>query len=579
MKLRLTCIAAAVGAILLGSASCVKINEELGGNFIPTKHKWDVFPCDAVALDVTMERSDSLSGYSSSRFTFGSVKSGDFTSTKSCSFTLVPLADSLDFGEDHQVLQFHFTASRDTVSVPFDSQKEILQSMYAYDLKKPLDSTVLYTGVFPEQADEFVDFSSIIAFCTYNGGDSLSFDFSKSYAEKVIEGIKSFQQMEADRRDTLNNLLAHVPGIYMKTEQQTTDGGRINMFNLPIDASDGYIDGNYAELKIRSKFDGSSEYTDTSYIFYFGPSEFLTDKSTSYPPQYAFNAGIDTTPEDFLENWKNGARTELFVEGGSGLKPVVRASVIKEIVSALIEEHAEGINKEEVVINKATIILPYNVGTDYEKLEKYPLILSPTVKLRSDNDKYVSYAGLTDSSIESENHGNINRSLFMYRPDVSHHIQEIVKLEKGKGTDVDPNETDADFEKRLSKYDIWFLIMHEEITKSSSSNSAYNDYYNNLLYNSYYNNMMYDPYGYGYGYGGYGGYGYGGYGYGSYGYNNYYNYLMMAQYASASTSQSTTSSTELDKDRFYNAVLCGPGAGDGNVPRLEITFSAPKKSE
>ena len=34
---------AAIGAILLGSASCIDINEELGENFIPTDQKWDVY--------------------------------------------------------------------------------------------------------------------------------------------------------------------------------------------------------------------------------------------------------------------------------------------------------------------------------------------------------------------------------------------------------------------------------------------------------------------------------------------------------------------------------------------------------
>ena len=38
------CRLAAAGAILLFSASCVKVNEELGENFIPTDQKWDVFP-------------------------------------------------------------------------------------------------------------------------------------------------------------------------------------------------------------------------------------------------------------------------------------------------------------------------------------------------------------------------------------------------------------------------------------------------------------------------------------------------------------------------------------------------------
>ena len=99
---------------------------------------------------------------------------------------------------------------------------------------------------------------------------------------------------------------------------------------------------------------------------------------------------------------------------------------------------------------------------------------------------YVSYAGLTDASIESEDQGRINRSISLYSPDMSHHVQEILRLEKEEG------ESDASFEARLSKYDIWFLIIYEEVTESSS-NSSYNDYYNSLLYDSYYNNMMYDP--------------------------------------------------------------------------------------
>ena len=62
---------AAIGAILLGSASCVDINEELGDNLIPTDQKWDVFTPEAIDLkDVRMQMSDSLSGYSTTRFTF-----------------------------------------------------------------------------------------------------------------------------------------------------------------------------------------------------------------------------------------------------------------------------------------------------------------------------------------------------------------------------------------------------------------------------------------------------------------------------------------------------------------------------
>ena len=68
------CRIAAIGAILLGSASCIYVNEELGENLIPTDQKWDVFTPDPVVLEnIQLQAADSLSAYSSERFTFGSI--------------------------------------------------------------------------------------------------------------------------------------------------------------------------------------------------------------------------------------------------------------------------------------------------------------------------------------------------------------------------------------------------------------------------------------------------------------------------------------------------------------------------
>ena len=115
------------------------------------------------------------------------------------------------------------------------------------------------------------------------------------------------------------------------------------------------------------------------------------------------------------------------------------------------------------------------------------------------------------------------------------------------------------------EYDIWLLIMRNEIiTTTTEANNEMSEYYNYLAYQSYYNSM------YG-GYGGYGGYGYGGYD----SYSNYYSYMMMAQYAGqAQTNQSV--SVQLDKDRYYKAVLNGPEYPTVSLrPRLELTFSLP----
>ena len=554
---------AAIGAILLSSASCIYVNEELGENLIPTDQEWDVFNPEAIDLtEIRLQMSDSLSGYNTSRFTFGAIHDGELgSSMKSTSFTLVPINETLDFGTDTKVRQFHFTAVRDTISTALNDQARILQNVYVTELKKPLDSTVLYTGSFmdPKIRAEFLDLENRITegIPVYDGGDSLSFDFSKEYTLEFIERLKTVPL------DSMNLYLEKIPGIYISTDTPAGPGGRINMFNLPIRTSSGYVTGNYAELKFTAKYD-SEEPVDTSFLFYFGPADFRSEdeiENMTFPTQFAFNTSEHETVKEYAGEGVL-ATDKLIVEGGSGVKPVIKAIGIKDIVETELAK-ADITDPSQVVINKATITLPYEVNGDYEKLDRFPQILSPTVRLRSTTGGYVSYAGLTDSSISTENQGDINRSLSLYSPDISHHVQEILKLDRNA----------EDFDTKIEDYDIWFLIMHNEVEESTTDDSALSSLYNNLAYSSYYGSM-YDPYGYGYGYSGYG-YGYSGYGYGS----NYYNYLAMAAYASGyySDSESTTS-VELDKDRFYSCTLNGPESA-GARPQLKFTFSAPKTAE
>ena len=584
---------AIIGATLLSSAACVKVDEQLGQNLIPTDQLWDVFSPKAASFienDIELKISDSLSAYTTRRFVFGAITDGELgTCTKATSFTLVPTLKDIDLGENTVVRQFHFSAVRDTLSTVNDYQQRMMQNVYVYSLKEPLDSTILYTnslspgikqaGALMTNRERFLDLSKLISkgVPVYDGGDSLSFDFSAEYSAKVVEGIKKFHKSYLEQKDTLlSNYLSLVPGIYIESEVPTSEGGRINMFDFALQFdSNNYITGNYAELKITADY-GDRKGVDTSFLFTYGPSDFIATGTSELPSQYAFNGSTHASEGAYTTGV--AATDKVYVEGGSGVKPVIKAVGIKRIVHELISQ-ANIVNPSEVVINKATVTLPYNVEGDWDKLKKFPVVLSPTVRLHGTDDSgvvYVSYAGLTDASIESEDQGRINRSISVYSPDMSHHVQEILRLTKEEG------ESDAAFEARLAKYDIWFLIIYEEVNESSS-NSSYNDYYNSLLYDSYYNNMMYDPYGYGYGYGGYGGYGYGygGYGYGGYGYgSNYYNYLMMASYMNSGTTTSESLSSELDKDRYYRCTLAGPTATDESLrPTLKITFSAPKTAE
>ena len=61
-----------------------------------------------------------------------------------------------------------------------------------------------------------------------------------------------------------------------------------------------------------------------------------------------------------------------------------------------------GKNPKDVVINKATIIFPYDIEGDYDKLEKYPMILSSMpniVLIISKAESVVSVGVLGDGSI------------------------------------------------------------------------------------------------------------------------------------------------------------------------------------
>ena len=310
------CRAAAIGAILFGSVSCIDVNDSFGENFIPTDQLWDVFPCEAEVLEnIELLPADKLSGYSTTRLVFGSISDGEFSSTNSTSFTLVPFADSLDFGKQEdgypEIIQFHFSAARDTTSVLHDDQEKILQNVNVYSLSKPLDATTMYTG---SDLNNFVDFSKRITngIPVYSGGDSLSFDFSKEFARQLMDGVLRFQSLRGPERDSIKYYIDEVPGIYISSDAQTGKGGRINMFGVKLDVESQYLMGNFAELKIRGKYDYSDEPVDTAFIFYYGPSKFIADGDNSYPPQYALNTSVTSGTESLLQTWENN-KENLFV--------------------------------------------------------------------------------------------------------------------------------------------------------------------------------------------------------------------------------------------------------------------------
>ncbi|MBO4341323.1 MAG: hypothetical protein J5835_07850 [Bacteroidales bacterium] len=263
--------------------------------------------------------------------------------------------------------------------------------------------------------------------------------------------------------------------------------------------------------------------------------------------QYAFNRTTHESAE-------GTPATRILVEGGGGIKPVISAKELQEkTLKAINDTIAKyGGSLKNTVITKATIVLPFEMTPDYRDMKYFPGILSPTIRRTVTDDsgnETIQFAGLTDASVSTEDQGDIDRSNLVYSPDITYHLQELLTKDLSTATDSD----------------IWLLTIFTEQVATATSQEL-NDYYQQMAYAMYYQSL------YGGGYGGYGGYGYGGYGYNSY--SNYYSYAMMAAMYGQMNSQQYTTNTELDKDRYYKGILCGPA--DSRPPYFRVSFALAK---
>ena len=551
MKTRFLVLAAAACCCL----SCVETDNTLGGGFVPVTETYTFHTVEIPLEGISVQMADNLSGYSNSRITIGSVREPEYgLTTRGSAVTLVPLfLDKLELGKNPVFKRFHFAAARDTTSVIDPSQLNILQNVHVYELSEPLDPAKDYDCNKPVAHGTQ---SIVKGTPVFNGTDSLSFDFSSEFG-------KRFLQLTEDDLKDFDSYLKKVPGIYLETDDPDGDGGRIDMFKVQLgyDKNSGMIMGNFATLYYSAEFDGARK--DTCINFYYGATDFfkldsLFEAYSGTFPQYALNYTGQQTRDR-----AGDAGDKIWVEGGGGLKPVISSRVLKKQVEQAIAQ--VGGDPREAVINKASLVFPFDLPDDLEDLDRMPVRLSPTCRFAGDEKTGATYMGLTDASSSDENQGDVDRSLLCYAPDITYHMQEILK--------IDESATDKAQTKNFNagNYDIWLLVnAKEKQIKVTSASKEQQEMMRYMAYQSYYNGM------YG-GYGGYGGYGYGGYGYGGYGsyYNNYLTYSMLYQQMSqAQTSTSTV--MKLDVDRFYCTVLRGPEAG-GKVPTLRLTFALPNK--
>ena len=547
-----------LAATALLAASCIDADHSLGEDLVDKTLLFDTYTVEFNLDEIQMKLSSDLSGYSDRHVAIGAIRDDVFgLTTRESAFTLIPALDTLDLGSNPQALSFQLFFAADTVSCASDDQAHVIQNIYVTELTEPLGTTKTSINRSIAHSEELI--TQGIPVC--NGTSDLSFFFTQTFAQKYVDVISRLGPVFKDRSsddgvDKYDDYVAALPGIHLRTDIPEGNGGRINLFQLScLSVSNQYYyrNNNIGLLKVRSTWNGVQK--DSSFVLipgepaFFNEAESLDNNEKFY--QYAFNRVTHSTQEQKAEE-------RILVEGGGGLKPVILAHELKEKTLEAIAQKPG--NPDRAVIVKATIVLPFNMPENYLDMKYYPTMLSPTVRTTvkdEDGNESIAFAGLTDASVSTEDQGDIDRSNMVYSPDITYHLQELLRRD-----DLD-TATDAD---------IWLLSLHTTKTADANGSIMDNDYYRQMLYASYYNSL----YGGGYGGYGYGGYGYSGYGgYGGYGYSNYYNYMMLAQYAAASDQQTYSYSTELDKENYYRAILCG--AASARRPFFRVTFALPKK--
>ena len=556
-----------LAALPLALASCIKTSTEIGKDLIDQSLLYDTYTVEFPVEDIRLRRADDLSGFSDTRLAIGAIRDETFgLTTRSTAFGLVPALDTLDLGTDPKFVKFSVRFAADTISTATPGQERIFQNFYVYSLLDTLSSKESGTNQDIPHGTEIVSRGVPV----YDGKDDLTFELNAAFGQRYINALKKYGPILVNRDEDskvnkYSDFMKEVPGIYIESDIPEGIGGRINLFDLSIlSVSQNYYyrNSNYATLTVNASYDGVRK--DTSFIFIPGEPAFYDEKAYQDNNQKFYQYAFNRTTHEASEM---DATDRIYIEGGGGLKPVIPAAQLRERVVAAISER--GGDPAKTVINKASIILPYEMPEDQDLMNYFPSMISPTIRNTS-KDGTVSYGGLADASASSENQGDLDRANLVYAPDITYHMQQILSR-----TDLD-TEDDAD---------IWFLTVHSETVANANGNAEQEAYYQQMMMAMYYSNLYgggYGGYGGGYGYSGYGGYGYGGY-------SNYYNMYMMASYLSAMNQTTYSTTQELDKDRYYRAILNGPDAtatnppsslilipGSRRVPTFRVTFSVPR---
>lgn len=377
---------------VLAFLSCVENDRALGGDLLSEESLLTV-GVKTFDIPVSNRISDSLQAGNTVTMLVGSMSDPVFgTAVSNAATYVLPYSDSTDFGDNPRLTSAYMVLSVDSISYIDNDRKGMHQRIHIYRLTSPLDSTIGLCNSLT--SDDYSTEPVTVSDPVIYGEGEIRIDLTESFAQELLSITpEEFEDVEL--------FLDKIPGLYIELEPPIghDGGGRMNYLNL--DKSVIYV--NY----ILNDPDRGFTDLDTTESFAFGYSS-------------AFN--YFSTGSDGLADENPG--DTLYLEGLSGVKPHIKASVLKDMIDNWITEDA--LEDYTVIVSRAELKFPYEMPADYERFNReFPSFIYAFTR-----DPYAggtdSYYMPLDDIYTVNNRGEMNRALREYSLDITSYVQKLI---------------------------------------------------------------------------------------------------------------------------------------------------------
>lgn len=392
-------IAAALCTLITATAlvSCVENDRTMGEGMLPGETILTV-GVKSLDLPVANRISDSLQATNQVKMLVGTMTDPVYGRVVcNAASYILPYSDTTDFGENPELISAYISLSIDSTFYLDQSQEGIHQRIKIHKLKSRLNDTLSFcNSITPD--DYYPETITTSDPLIYGIGE-IRIDLKEEFAQELLSLTKE------DFED-LDLFQEKIPGFYMEVEEPlgNSEGGRMNDIRL----GNSTIILNYT---YNDPENGISK--DTTESFAFGYST-------------AFN--FFSTSSSHLANENPG--DTLYLEGLSGVKPYVSAATLRDMIDSWIQE--DQLENYTIIISRAEVVLPYEMPADFDRFDKeHPtsVYAFSCVPWATDTSRYMLPL---PELLETNNRGEINRSLREYSLDITEYVQQLMLTDKAE---------------------------------------------------------------------------------------------------------------------------------------------------